>query len=68
MTYLRLELKVCEACGTLWLRSQKNTAYCTCCAERLQHFPKRAKHAGGRPRRAARTITRGAAHVAGGAR
>lgn len=68
MMYLRLDLKVCEACGTLWLRSQeKNSVYCSRCAARLQQFPIRAKHPGGRPRRS-RTLTRGSAHTAGGAR
>lgn len=51
MMYLRLELKVCEGCGALWLRSQpKNTVYCKHCAVRLASFPARRKHAGGRPR------------------
>jgi hypothetical protein len=40
MTYLSVTLKVCEGCGTLWLRSQASAAvYCMHCAERLKHFP-----------------------------
>jgi hypothetical protein len=51
MMYLRLELKVCEGCGALWLRSEQRTSvYCTTCSTRLSEFPVRRKHAGGRPR------------------
>ena len=40
MTYLSVTLKVCEGCGTLWLRSQASlTVYCKHCEERLRHFP-----------------------------
>jgi predicted amidophosphoribosyltransferase len=40
MTYLSMTLKVCEGCGTLWIRSQASlTVYCARCAERLKHFP-----------------------------
>jgi predicted amidophosphoribosyltransferase len=40
MTYSSVTLKVCEGCGTLWLRSQASlTVYCAHCAERLKHFP-----------------------------
>ena len=40
MTYLSVSLKVCEGCGTLWLRSEASlTVYCARCAERLKHFP-----------------------------
>lgn len=52
MMHLRIELKVCEGCGALWLRSeQRNSVYCTTCSTRLSHFPVRRKHAGGRPRK-----------------
>lgn len=53
MNYLRLNLKVCEACGTLWLRGPiAEGVYCRGCMRRLAEFPtRREKHAGGRPRR-----------------
>jgi hypothetical protein len=54
MKYLRLELKVCEGCGTLWLRKElEPSVYCTACTTRLATFPPpRGKHRGGRPRTA----------------
>ena len=54
MKYLRLELKVCEGCGTLWLRGElEPSVYCTACTTRLASFPPtRGKHGGGRPRTA----------------
>lgn len=68
MMYLRLELKVCEACGTLWLRSKSDPVYCTPCSLRLVNFPERRKHAGGRPRRI-RNAAHSATHTTnGGAR
>lgn len=40
MTYSSVTLKVCEGCGTLWLRGDANaTVYCARCAERLKQFP-----------------------------
>lgn len=49
---LRLDLKVCEGCGVLWLRSTTmEEVYCTRCASQLAEFPApRGKRAGGRPR------------------
>ncbi len=40
MTYLSVTLKVCEGCGTLWLRSAAGTTvYCKKCAQILKDFP-----------------------------
>ena len=52
MKYLRLELKVCEGCGALWLRREiEPSVYCTTCTTRLASFPPtRSKRGGGRPR------------------
>ena len=51
MNYLRLDLKVCEGCGALWLRSETTTGvYCRSCAEKLAEFPA--------PRRRRRTRVR----------
>ncbi len=54
MTYLSVTLKVCEGCGTLWLRSQAGvTVYCARCADKLQYFPdpKTRRRPGRPPRR-----------------
>jgi hypothetical protein len=60
MNYLRLTLKVCEGCGTLWLRRVSiDSVYCATCARQLSAFPSaRGKHAGGRPSRSGRILTR----------
>jgi hypothetical protein len=40
MVYQRVSLKVCEGCGTLWVReAQMRAVYCRPCAGLLQHFP-----------------------------
>jgi len=61
MNYLRMDLKVCEGCGTLWLRSKTpagsstSGVYCRQCIARLADFPApRGKHAGGRKPRLTR--------------
>jgi hypothetical protein len=41
MPVLRLELKVCEGCGGLWVRAQGRTnPYCVGCSQRLSDFPR----------------------------
>jgi hypothetical protein len=51
MTYLRLEVKICEGCGALWLRRSTDGVYCFACSSRLASFPvPTGKHRGGRPR------------------
>ncbi len=40
MTYQCVTLKVCEGCGTLWIRKQATAGvYCAPCTDVLQHFP-----------------------------
>ena len=40
MNYLRMDLKVCEGCGALWLRTGVNDGvYCRSCQARLGGFP-----------------------------
>jgi hypothetical protein len=34
-----VELKVCEACGALWLRAAESGVYCRGCASWLSEFP-----------------------------
>jgi hypothetical protein len=71
MKYLRLDLKVCEGCGALWLRGANASGiYCRGCAARLAEFPApRGRHAGGRKRRQAGAARcNGAIEVRGGAR
>lgn len=52
MMHLRLELKICEGCGALWLRTGVSDGpYCARCKGRLAGFPAaRGKRGGGRPR------------------
>jgi hypothetical protein len=45
---LRLNLKICESCGCLWLRPYTEASvYCSPCHERLRQFP--AVHGRKRP-------------------
>ena len=40
MTYQQVTLKVCEGCGTLWIRKQTGFGvYCSPCADLLKDFP-----------------------------
>jgi Zn-finger nucleic acid-binding protein len=71
VNYLRIDLKICEGCGVLWLRRvMVDGVYCRECAGRLAEFPApRAKHAGGRRQHRVRAAgCSSAAKVAGGAR
>jgi hypothetical protein len=58
MNDLRVNLKVCEGCGALWLRGNGvDGVYCRVCLGRLAEFPApRKKHAGGRKRRLLRVV------------
>lgn len=52
MMYLRIFLKVCEGCGTLWFRTQDCTdVYCAHCSPRMRALPL--------PRRSRRPVRRG---------
>jgi len=50
---LRVQLKVCEACGCLWFRSQvQGSVYCRSCDEKLKDFPSpESRKRRGRPSR-----------------
>lgn len=51
MRYLRVEVKICEGCGALWLRNVvSDGVYCSECVVRLAAFPlATGKRPGGRP-------------------
>lgn len=51
---LCVHLKVCEACGCLWFRTQAETGvYCSTCRERFKEFPSpQSRIRRGRPRKA----------------
>lgn len=53
MTYLSLTLKVCEGCGSLWLRAHAGLeVYCAVCTHRLKDFPDpKTRRKLGRPRK-----------------
>ena len=49
MTMTRVELKVCEACGALWVRPAGGGVYCRGCVRYLAEFPApRGKRRAGR--------------------
>ena len=66
---LRVQLKICEGCGSLWYRSQsEESVYCRACKTRLRDFPTpQSRRRRGRPRRHPVTLTWTAAAVLGGA-
>ena len=77
MNDLRMDLKVCEGCGALWLRAGIAAGvYCRVCSRRLAEYPAPKGRRIARPRRprhvaaaAALTVVRSTtAQLAGGAR
>jgi hypothetical protein len=60
MKYFCLELKVCEGCGALWLRTgHLDGVYCKGCSQQLVSFPAaKGRHPGGRPRRSGQVSAR----------
>ena len=58
MTYLSLTLKVCEGCGSLWLRAHAGLeVYCGVCTRRLKDFPDpKTRRRLGRPRKDHREV------------
>jgi len=50
---LRVQLKICEACGCLWLRAQVDTrVYCATCDKKFKDFPTvESRKRRGRPRK-----------------
>jgi hypothetical protein len=75
MKDFRVELKVCEGCGGLWLRArdleaQRRGAYCSSCVQWLAEFPApkrcQARSESQRNRRRRNRAARAAAQEAGG--
>ena len=72
----RVNLKVCEGCGALWLRAEGQSVtapgrYCTACTGRLSQMPVLRPERRGRKRLAANGFSRAAGRTsvcAGGAR
>jgi hypothetical protein len=65
----RVQLKVCEGCGGLWLRpSVLRGVYCDRCYGRLKAFPKASELRKAKPQRPLTLHTLHAVAVAGGAR
>ncbi len=62
MNYLRMDLKVCEGCGALWLRMcVRKDVYCRSCAAKLADFPApRQSRSGGKRTRLQRSTGCGA--------
>ena len=68
MQYLSRELKVCEGCGGLWVRTGAEAGiYCHHCRPRIADLPQRRQPRPGRPCRAPRGSVAGA-NAAGGGR
>jgi hypothetical protein len=66
MRHVKMDLKVCEGCGGLWVRNRHEVGvYCRHCAQVLSEFPAaRAK----RPVQSVRPMPRMATGTTGGAR
>jgi hypothetical protein len=57
MKDFRVERKICEGCGALWLRSAGHGIYCHGCALRLSDFPAPLMHfRRGRKRRTLKVV------------
>jgi len=63
MNYLRMDLKVCEGCGALWLRvSATKGVYCRGCSAMFAEFPAaRERRSAGKRKSLKRTTGCGAA-------
>jgi hypothetical protein len=66
---MRVQLKICEGCGSLWYRAQtQGTVYCKGCEEKLKDFPSpQSRKRRGRPSRKLLTKVWAVAEAAGGA-
>jgi uncharacterized Zn finger protein (UPF0148 family) len=66
---LRVHLKVCEGCGSLWYRAQtQGSVYCQRCEVKLKDFPSpESRKRRGRPGRKPLTTVWAVAQAAGGA-
>lgn len=51
MKYLRVEMKICEGCGALWIRrGVEDGVYCSTCVTHIADLPPATgKRPGGRP-------------------
>ena len=67
---LRVQLKVCEGCGSLWYRSQtQQGVYCKLCEVKLKDFPTpESRKRRGRPARKPHMKVLKPAEAMGGAR
>lgn len=67
---LRVNLKVCEACGSLWYRAQNHgSVYCSRCEAKLKDFPTpETRRRPGRQGRKTAFKVRSAAAITGRAR
>jgi hypothetical protein len=66
---LRVHLKICEGCGSLWYRSQtQGSVYCKECEAKLKDFPTpESRKRRGRPVGKKLTTVWAVAEVSGGA-
>ncbi len=62
MTFEYMQLKVCEGCGSLWLRAiVVSEVYCGACARKLADFPRAGiERRPGRKRRITASVLDGA--------
>jgi hypothetical protein len=67
---LRVQLKVCEGCGSLWYRAQtQRSVYCRGCEDKLKDFPApESRKKRGRPARKTLSRVWGVTGAIGGAR
>ncbi len=66
MRQMKVQLKVCEGCGTLWVRSMVCGVYCGRCAVLLSDFPRPlSRKRRGRPVRTLRDLASAGAAVHG---
>lgn len=62
MVYSLIYLKVCEGCGSLWLRPQNAaTVYCLSCEKKFRSFSRPVKRRPGRPRMHTLHVVKGGA-------
>jgi nucleoid DNA-binding protein len=66
---LRVQLKVCEGCGSLWYRAQNiGSVYCKQCEVKLKDFPSpESRKRRGRPSRKPQTPVWAVIEATGGA-
>jgi hypothetical protein len=67
---LRVQLKICEGCGSLWYRPQtQQSVYCKHCEKKLSEFPSpESRKRRGRPAKKPVARIWGVAEAMGGAR